>query len=172
MENISTFGLSGYLIATRTLPIGILINRWADDVDSIAVTEATTGEAVLDLNGSVISWTVATPLTVALSVIPNTIDDDMLSIIYNSNRVSKTSPPVGDSINLVLRYPNGGVRVFTTGRVVSGPSSPTARAEGRMASNTYTYAFGDQYSLTPAAALNAIAQRLDVFGSIGGLVGF
>lgn len=171
MENISTFGLSAYLTATRTLPVGFLLKSWADDVDSVQVTEAETGQSKLDLNGTVISWTVATPLTVALSVIPNSADDDILSVIYSANRVSKTTPPVGDMVNLVLRYPNGGVRVFTAGRVISGPSAPTARAEGRMSSNTYTYAFGDQYSLTPAAALNALASRADIFGRLGNLIG-
>ena len=171
MEDISTFGLTAYLIATKTMPVGVLLNRWADDADSVTVTEAEAGQAVLDLNGVVIRWTVATPLTVSLGVIPNTTDDDILSVIYNSNRVSNVSGAVGDSINLVLRYPNGGVRVFTSGRVLSGPSAPTAKADGRMASNVYTYAFGDQYLLTPAAALNAVAQRLNIFGQLRSLTG-
>lgn len=171
MENISTFGISAYILASRTLPVGALINKFADDVDSVGIVEAETGQAIIDLNGIVIRWTVANPLMVTIGVIPESADDQILGVICNANRASQISPSVNDSINLVVRYPNGNIRTFTDGRVISGPSAPSAKAEGRLSSSVYTYAFGDQYTLSIASALNAAASRLGVFDSALGAIG-
>lgn len=156
MQNIGTFGLSAYLIASETAPIGFLINRFADDADSIAVREVETGQAITDLNGKVIRWTVANPLQVSIAVLPNSPDDDVLAVIYNANRVTRVTKAANDSINMVVRFPNGGIRTFVQGRILSGPASMTASADGRMRGNVYTFAFGDQYALTVAAALNQL----------------
>lgn len=171
MNQIGTFGLFAYLIASKTMPIGFPIKAFADDADSIQVHEAENGQAILDLNGKVIRWTVANPLVISIAVMPNTVEDDILAVIYNANRVSKTSKSVNDSINLMVKYPNGGIRTFVQGRIVAGPSAYTATAEGRMVGNIYTFAFGDQYALTVAAVLNTIAGQLGIGDKISSITG-
>ncbi len=160
MHDISTRGLSAYLLASETMPVGMLLNQFADEDDSIDITEASIGGARLDLNGKVISWTSANVVTVRISLIPEGVDDSLLGVIYNANRVSSITKSAADIINLVVRYPNGNVRTFTNGRMISGPGGPTAKAEGRLATNTYTIAFGDQYTLSVASALNTALKLL------------
>lgn len=171
MNNIGTFGLLGYMVASRTMPIGFPIRAFADDADSIQVHEVANGTVVLDLNGKVIRWTVANPVTVSIAVVPNSPEDEILAVIYNANRVSQTVRPANDSINFVLRFPNGGVRTFTQGRIVGGPSAPTATADARLIGNVYTFAFGDQYSLTIASAINAVVGQLGIGDSVANLFG-
>lgn len=170
MNEVGTFGVMAYLIATRTMPIGFPIKAFADDADSIAVHEIEAGGAKIDMNGKLIAWTVANPITVSIGVVPGSTEDDLLSVIYNANRVSKAVKLANDSINMVVRWPNGGIRTFTDGIIQSGPASPTGTADGRMAGNVYTFAFGDQFSLTIASALNAIASRFDVAGTISSAI--
>lgn len=171
MKQVGTFGLFAYLIASKTMPIGFPIKAFADDADSIQVHEADNGQAVLDLNGKVIRWTVASPISISIAVLPNTAEDDILAVIYNANRVSRTSKSVNDSINLMVNFPNGGIRTFVQGRIISGPSAYTATADGRMVGNIYTFAFGDQYALTVAAVLNTIAGQLGVGDKISSITG-
>lgn len=156
MENISTFGLKAYINATRSLPVGYLLKKWADDAPSIQVQDSANGQACIDLNGKIFRWTEGSPLIVSLALIPDSLDDQMMSILYNENRA--TAMPEGDSVTLVVYYPTGAVRTFTRGRIVSGPSAPSALAEGRLAASIYTFAFEDQYTLSAVSALNSIAR--------------
>lgn len=164
MNDVGTNGVMAYLIASNTMPIGFPILKFADDVDSIAVQEAETGAAVLDLNGKVIGWTVASTISVSIGVIAGSTEDDLLNVLYNASRVSQLTKIANDSINLVVRWPNGGIRTFMEGRMQSGPASPTGTAEGRMVGNVYTFVFGDQASLTLASVINTIGNRFDLSG--------
>lgn len=164
MNDVGTSGVMAYLIASKSMPIGFPILKFADDADSIAVHEAETGAAIIDLNGKVIGWTVATPITVSIGVIAGSTEDDLLNVIYNAGRVSQLTKIANDSINMVVRWPNGGIRTFMEGRMQSGPASPTGTADGRMAGNVYTFVFGDQASLTLASVINTLGNRFDLGG--------
>lgn len=168
-SNVSTFGLFAYLIASKTMPVGFPIKAFADDTDSVQVHEVQTGNALMDLNGSVLRYASGVPLTVSIGVVPDSTEDTILAVIYNSNRAAKTSKLAQDSITLILNFPNGGVRTFVKGRIISGPASSTATSDGRMNGNVYTFAFCDQYAVTLASALNAAAPliRSTVSGALG-----
>lgn len=170
MNNVSTFGLTVYLRATISLPTGYLLKSWPDDADSLQVHEATSGQAQLDLNGKIVRWTDAQPLTVSLAAIPDSDEDQTLSVVFNASRATAFGGSVGDIITLVIRYPNNSVRTLTNGRMLSGPTAPSATAAGRMPANVYTIAFGDQFSLTPASVLSRAASIFRVRERIGGLL--
>lgn len=153
MENISTYGLKAYIRASNSLPVGWMVNSFADDAPSIAVQEQAVGQAVMDLNGKIFRWTEAVPIMLSISLIPDSTDDQTVSLIYHANRAVST--PSGDSVTLVVYYPTGAVRTFTNGRIISGPAAPTAQADGRLTSQTYTFAFEDQYTLSVISALSA-----------------
>lgn len=169
MHDISTHGLTAYMLASNTLPVGFLLKQFSDEEDSIDIAEAAVGGAILDLNGRVISWSSANVVTVRISLVPESLDDSLMGVIYNANRASSLVAPASDIINLVVRYPNGNIRTFTEGRIISGPGGPTAKAEGRLASNTYTFAFGDQYTMSIASAVSTAARLLT--GQARGLLG-
>lgn len=159
-NNISTFGTTAYLSASKTMPIGFLIKAFADDVDSFQVHEAQTGNAIMDVNGYVLRYASGTPLFVSIGVVADSTEDQLLGVIYNANRAAKTSRLAQDSINLILNLANGGVRTFIKGRIISGPASATLTAEGRMSGNVYTFAFADMYTLNAASAVSAVVSGI------------
>lgn len=165
MNNVGTNGLYAYMIASKTMPVGFKISQFADDADSIQIHEAQTGEARLDLNGRIVSYAAAVPLTVTFAVIANSAEDQILAVIYNANRAAVTSKLAHDSINVVINFPNGGIRTLVKGRIISGVASSSAAADGRMPGNIYTFAFGDQYSLSAASIANTVVGALR--GAIG-----
>lgn len=165
MNNVGTNGLYAYMIASKTMPVGFKISQFADDADSIQIHEAQTGTAVLDLNGRIVSYASAVPLTVSLAVIANSAEDQILAVLYNANRAAVTSKLAHDSISVVISFPNGGIRTFVKGRIISGVASSSATAEGRMPGNIYTFAFGDQYSLSTASIVNTVVNAAR--GAIG-----
>jgi hypothetical protein len=153
MENIGTYGLKAYIKGTNSLPIGWMLTQFADDVPAIAVQEAASGQAVIDLNGKIFRWSEAVPIMLSIGLVPDSTDDQTTSLIYQANRAIST--PNGDSITLIVYYPTGAIRTFTNGRMVSGPSAPSAQPDGRLSSQVYTFAFEDQYTLSVASVLSA-----------------
>ena len=58
---------------------------------------------------------------VAVSVVPNSIDDNNLAILFEANRAGKGKAPVRDVITLTQILPNGSQQQFAPGKIVEGP---------------------------------------------------
>ena len=141
MQDISGYGSSVNLVASLTFPQGFDITEFADDADPFDTPDMKIGDGKVGLNGTLLTWTTATALMVAVSVVPNSIDDNNLAILFEANRAGKGKAPVRDVITLTQILPNGSQQQFAPGKIVEGPPGPSISSAGRFKSKTYKFIF-------------------------------
>lgn len=141
MQNISGFGISINLLASKTYPLGITITEFADDNDPLDVPSLQIGDSAMGLNGDLIAWSKANPIKVNLSVIPSSQNDRNLSILLDANRVGKGKIGSRDIITMNIIYPAQNFVQLINGIITDGmPFSPVA-SSGRQKSKTYSFTF-------------------------------
>lgn len=143
-ENISGFGLKVVVVASTTFPAGITITQFADDSDPFDLPELTIGDTGMGLNGDLVVWAKATPIDIKLAVVPNSPDDVNLAILFEANRVAKGKAGARDVITLTGVYPDGTVKIFRQGMILTGIPSNAIQSSGRMKSKTYGFKFENQ----------------------------
>lgn len=140
-EDISGFGFTQILTASVTFPSGILLSSYADDGDPNETPSLQIADGASGLNGDLIHWTKANPIKKTISVIPASIDDINLGILFQANRPGKFKIPVRDLITLVETYPNGLIATYIGGFITDGiPGYPIASA-GRLKTKPYSFIF-------------------------------
>jgi len=141
MFNISGFGLSVNILASVTYPIGVQITEFADDSDPIDVPSLQIADTAMGLNGDLITWSKANPITVTVSVIAESEDDNTLSILLSANRVGRGRISSRDVITMTVVYPNGSFVTLVGGVITDGVPFSPAESSGRLKTRTYAFAF-------------------------------
>lgn len=142
-QDISGFGLKVWLIASETFPAGFPITQFADDGDPFDLPSMQIAEAAMGVNGDMVKWSKATPVKMTLSVIPNSIDDVNLGILFDSNRVAKGHRGARDVLTMTGIYPDGRTVVLNEGIITDGMPSNSVASAGRMKTKTYGFTFED-----------------------------
>ena len=141
MQNISGYGSSINILASKTFPVGLIINQFADDADPLDVPSLQIADSAMGLNGDLIVWSKANPIKVTLDVIPSSFSDINLAILMEANRVGRGKTGARDVITMNLIYPSGNFISLINGVITDGlPFSPVASA-GRLKSKSYSFAF-------------------------------
>lgn len=141
MNDISVFGLRVQLQASQTFPSGISLTQFADDADPFDAPTMQIRDKAMGVNGDLITWSKATPISLSLSVVPNSDDDRNLAVLFESNRVGKGKQGAQDVINLTAVYPDGRTVSFTQGVITDGMPANSPSSAGRLKSKTYQFAF-------------------------------
>lgn len=141
MPDVSATGLKIKLICLPTFPAGISISQFADDADPLDTPDLEMAQYAMDINGSLVLWRTPKPIEVDLNVLPNTQEDQNLSILADTNRVSKGKVSVADNITLVATYPDGTTKVLDNGALVSAPPMTSAASAGRLKTKHYKFVF-------------------------------
>ncbi len=141
MQNISGYGLTAIVRASTTFPGGFPVTQFADDADPFDTPTQTVGEAAVGLNGDLVAWNRANPLTLTLSVIPGGEDDLNLSALLEANRAARGKVPAGDVVTITAIYPSGRTVTLTQGIVTTGTPSDSVSSAGRIKSKSYSFAF-------------------------------
>lgn len=144
MEDISGFGLRVVVTASTTFPAGFEVSQFADDTDPFDFPELTIADTGMGLNGDMVTWAKAVPIDIRMGVIPNGPDDTNLAILFEANRVSKGKAGARDVITLTAVYPDGSVKIFSPGRVITGVPANGVQTSGRYKSKTYSFRFENQ----------------------------
>lgn len=140
-QDISGFGLVVTVRASRTFPIGLPVTDFADDADPLNIPDVTLAESSMGLNGDLVTFSKASPIEIELAVIPNSDSDIGLSALVEANRVAKGKASARDVITLIGVYPDGAVKRYTNGRIMSGPVGNSVQSAGRIKSKVYKFAF-------------------------------
>jgi len=143
MADISGFGTRAKVIASVTFPVGFSVTEFADDSDPVDMPPIKIGDSAMGLNGDLLTWATAVTIPVTLSVWANSDADVNLSILLNANRVAKGKSAAGDSISLVISYPNGDTLTLTRGAIMEGMPAPSVASAGRLKTNSYVFNFAD-----------------------------
>jgi hypothetical protein len=140
---IGGFGLVVSLRASTTFPAGMIVEQFADDADPFDFPDVQVADIAMGLNGDMLTWSKAIPLPVTLSVVPESDDDNNLSVLLQANRVGKNKQSARDIITLVGQYPSGYSVTLTGGKITNGSLSNSISSAGRMKSKQYKFAFGN-----------------------------
>lgn len=141
MQNISGYGLSITVIASKTFPIGFPVSQFADDADPLDVPSLQIGDSAMGLNGDLISWSKANPLVITLNVVPNSLSDINLSILLEANRVGRGKIGAKDNITMNISYPSGNFVSLINGIITDGMPFNAVSSEGRLKSRSYVFTF-------------------------------
>lgn len=141
MKDISAFGIRVNLIAHNTYPNGVTITEFSDDTDAIDVPVLQIADSAMGINGDLIVWSKANPITFTMSVLPNTDNDRILGILFEANRPGKGKIGQRDIITLNITYPAGDFVQFTQGVMTDGFPFSGAQSTGRLKTKTYSFAF-------------------------------
>ncbi|CAH7182401.1 conserved hypothetical protein [Vibrio chagasii] len=125
---------------TAGLPVPL--TSFPKDTDPFDIPEVTIAESEMGTNGDFISWEVANPVNITLSVVANTADHVLLQTMFNRNRPEKGKRPVGDKIVLVRVLPDGSTITLSSGRMMAGTVALSMTSSGKLSTPTYTFSFG------------------------------
>lgn len=142
-QDISGFGIKLWLIASNTFPAGFPITQFADDADPFDLPSLQIADTGMGVNGDLVKWSKAMPVKVTLSVVPDSIDDISLGILFDSNRAAKGHRGARDVLTLTAIYPDGRSLLLTEGIITDGMPSSSVASAGRLKSKTYGFTFED-----------------------------
>lgn len=141
MQDVSGFGLRIRLTASVTFPAGITLTQFADDADPFDIPSVQVADKAMGLNGDLITWSKANPITPTINVIPNTDDDRNLAILLEANRVARGKLSARDVITLTGVYPDGRTITLSNGKITDGAPGLSIASSNRMKSKAYAFAF-------------------------------
>jgi len=141
LHDVSATGMKIKIIGSATFPSGIDISTFADDGDPLDAPDMTMAEYAMDINGTLVLWRTPKPLEATINLLPNSDEDNNMSILADTNRVSKGKASVRDVITMVITYADGKVVVLENGALVSAPPIVGASSGGRLKTNAYKFVF-------------------------------
>lgn len=147
VANVSSFGIQATLISTVTFPYGFQLTKFPDDSDPIQVDDLTVKAFEMLMDGRLITFQVAKPVQVAISVIPGSNDDINLGVILSATQIRAKLIPIPDILILMISYPDGTISTLTSGAMISGPPARSVTSAGRLKTNTYKFVFGESTNI-------------------------
>lgn len=141
MQDISGFGLRVIVRASNTFPQSFSLTQFADDTDPVDSPSQQIMDKAMGLNGDMVAFSKANPISVTLAVIPDTDDDKNLAVLAEANRVGRGKTPARDIITVTVIYPNGSSVTLTQGKLTDAPLARSVSSAGRLKTNAYIFAF-------------------------------
>lgn len=139
--SIAGFGAQVQVKASNTFPSGFVVSQFADDADPFDIPSIQIADKAMGLNGDLVTWSKANPITITINVIPGSEDDKNLSILLEANRVGKGKAGANDEVTIVAVYPNEGTLTLTGGVITDGAPGNSIASAGRFKSKAYAFAF-------------------------------
>jgi hypothetical protein len=140
-NDVSGFGLRIRLTASRTFPAGFTITQFADDADPFDLPSIQIADKAMGLNGDLITWSKANPITPTINVIPGSEDDRNLAVLLEANRVGRGKSGARDTITMTGTYPDGRSITLNAGVITDGMPGNSVASAGRLKSKPYAFAF-------------------------------
>lgn len=141
MADISGFGLVVNVKASSSFPSGFQVSQFADDGDSLDIPSMQLADKAMGLNGDLVTWSKAAPLSLTMNIIPNSEDDKNLSVIAEANRVGKGKKSAQDVITVTVAYPDGKYVTYTNGKMTDAMPGNAVASAGRYKSKSYAFSF-------------------------------
>lgn len=140
--DISVAGSKVTIIAVPTFPQGFTIEEWATDADPLTIEDVQIAQSEVGVNGDVVSWHRAVMVNIDINVIPNSEADKNLMILTATNKIEKNKVSLHDNITMVIAYPDGTIKTFSEGTIVSGSVANSMTNDGKIRSKNYKFTFG------------------------------
>lgn len=146
--NISGFGGIVTIQAIPSFPAPISITQFADDADPFDIPSLQIADVAMGNNGDLLKWSKANPIKITLQIIPTSIDDDILGVLLENNRVGAGKLfSTNDLITLTCVYPASGKFInLTNGSIIEGAPGTSWASSGRLKTKNYVLAFENKVS--------------------------
>lgn len=155
MPDLSIFGTIATITASNTIPAPAPITHFADDADGMDLPEMTIADMVMGVNGDAVTWTISSPIELAVNIIPNTLSHLTMGTIFEANRAEKGKLPARDVITMVRIAPDGSTLTLTGGKMISGTPATSMASSGRLKTAAYKLRFAKMlYTPSPDSVLN------------------
>ena len=142
-SNVSGFGTSILVTASKTFPVPFPITQFTDQSDPIQFDNLTIAEAGVGINVDIYSGSTVNLITCQVSVIANSIDDIALTILFEANRAEHGKSIANDKLTFVVAYPNNKIVTLREGVFIGGdPANTLTSGKGLIKYKTYSFAFG------------------------------
>lgn len=141
MLDVSAIGVSVWCSASITFPQGFLISEFADDSDPFDLPNIDIATPSMNVNGDLIRQSSPVPITITLNVLPGSLSDENLAIIFEANRAARYKRHAQDVITLVAAYPTGATLTLSDGMMTGGIPGNGVSSSGRVKSKAYSFAF-------------------------------
>ena len=139
--DVSAMGLKVLIKAVPSFPVGIEITHFADDGDSLNISDIQTMESAVGVNGDLVVWRVATPCEISVNVIPGTDECKDLETLFNLNMTQKNRVASKDILTMVITHPDGKQTVLSNGYIVGGKPAQDYSSNGRANSREFRCVF-------------------------------
>lgn len=141
MLNISGFGLSAQVTASKSFPSGFTVTAFADNADPLESPDLEAADTAMGLNGDMIVWSRPALIEITMSVIPTSPEDQNLAALLDANRVGKNKQSARDVVGIVWNYPSGMIVNCSPGIIIAGSLVPVITSEGRVKTRQYRFKF-------------------------------
>lgn len=139
--DVSAMGLKVLIKAVPSFPVGIEITHFADDGDSLNISDIQTMESAVGVNGDLVVWRVATPCELSINVIPGTDECKDLETLFNLNMTQRNRVSSKDVLTMVITHPDGKQTVLSNGYIVGGKPAQDYSSNGRANSREFRFVF-------------------------------
>jgi hypothetical protein len=150
VQNLSAFGLTGQIVASKTFPAGFNITQFADDTDPLDIPELKIADTAMGLNGDAITWSHPEMIEIVINVIPDGDADRNLFLLQDANRIAKNKQSAQDILTMTLTYPGGLIATLTEGIMITGVVSSPVQSSGRKKTKPYRFRFSNVTKVFPA----------------------
>ncbi len=144
MSDISAFGSSLRVVASKTFPLGIQIDQFSDDADPFSFDLMDIAVFAMDVNGNPITWVKANGIPFTINVLAGTESATDMATLFEANRASFGKRAAFDEITIAIIYPNGKKKTLSKGVIISGMPGTGITTEGRQKTRPYNFMFGNQ----------------------------
>jgi hypothetical protein len=140
-QDISGTGTVVVLNGSTTFPNGLTISQFADDSDPLDIPSLQIADTAMGLNGDLLFWSKANPITLTLSVVPESQDDINLQILGDANRVGAGKVSAKDQITATIVLPNGTIIVLNKGVLKNYMPGNSIASAQRLKTKSYVFEF-------------------------------
>lgn len=160
MDQIGNHGISVSLIATKTFPVGFTVSKLTDDVSPIEFSETQVADHEFLVDGSLFSYDTSAMISVKISVIPGTEDDQNLAALLAANKTSFSIGNLPDIMGMSIMYPNQPPIILSGGYMRTGMFGTSVSETGRGKGKQYEFVFANTSNVSVQGLVSAGLQAL------------
>lgn len=139
--DVSAMGIEATIVAVPSYPDGITLKQFADDGDSLNIPDMSIMQSGMGVNGDLVVWRTAQPVSIEVNLIPGTDDCDNMENLFKLNMTQKNKVSSKDLLTMTISQPNGDKIVYTNGYIVGGKPSQDYSSSGRAKTRTFRMVF-------------------------------
>lgn len=139
--DVSAMGIKATIVALPSYPVGITLTKFADDGDSLNVPEMTIMQSGMGVNGDLVVWRTATPVTIDVNLIPGTDECRDMENLFKLNMTQKNKVSTKDVLTMTIEHPDGRTSILTNGYIVAGAPIQDYSSAGRAKTRHFQMVF-------------------------------